>query len=55
MVAEIQKLEAAARIAMGSFEDQAVIATAAKPLFRLSYLNYALLTLAGAGLAIVLL
>lgn len=55
LVAEIQKLEAAARMAMGSFEGPSVIATSGKPLFRFSYLTYALLALAVAGLAIALL
>jgi hypothetical protein len=55
MVAEIQKLEAAARIAMGSFEGNAIIAASAKPVFRLSYLTYVLLALAVAGMATALL
>jgi len=53
MVAEIQKLEAAARMAMGSFEGPTLIAASGKP--RFSYLTYALLALAVAGLAILLL
>jgi hypothetical protein len=55
MVAEIQKLEAAARMAMGSFEAQAIGASSAKPRSRFSHLTYALLALAVVGLAIVLL
>jgi len=55
MVAEIEKLEAAARMAMGHFEDQAAGANPAKPRHRLSYPAYALLGLAVVGLAFALL
>ena len=55
MVAEIEKLEAAARLAMGHFEDQAAGANPAKPRHRLSYPAYALLGLAVVGLAFALL
>jgi hypothetical protein len=54
MVAEIEKLEAAARMAMGHFEDQAAGANP-KPRYRLSYPAYALLGLAVVGLAFALL
>lgn len=53
MVAEIQKLEAAARMAMGSFEGHPVGMTSVKP--RPRFFAYALLALAVAGLALALL
>jgi hypothetical protein len=53
MVAEIQKLETAARMAMGHFEDPTA-ATSAKPRDRLPRPAYALLALALIGLAIAL-
>ena len=55
MFAEIQKLEAAARMAMGSFESPGIIATSAKQRSLLPYLAYALVSLAVIGLAITLL
>jgi hypothetical protein len=51
MVAEIQKLETAARMAMGHFEDPTGT-TSAKPLDRLPRRAYVLLALAVIGLAI---
>ena len=54
MVAEIQKLEAAARVAMGHFEGPA--AMSAGPRSRIPYPAYALLALAiAAGLALTFL
>jgi hypothetical protein len=55
MVAEVQKIEAAARMAMGHFEGQAAGAKPAKPRHRFSYPAYALLGLAVVGLAFALL
>jgi hypothetical protein len=52
MFAEIQKLEAAARIAMGHFEGQ-VHATSATPRERFPNLAYALLALTAFGLAVL--
>ena len=54
MVTEIQKLEAAARMAMGHFEGCG--STAAKPRSRFPHILYALLALAAViGMAITLL
>lgn len=53
MVAEIQKLEAAARMAMGHFEGHATAASA-RPQERFPYLAYALLALAAFGLVALL-
>lgn len=53
MVAEIQKLETAARMAMGHFEDPAGSASV-RPRYRLPHPAYALLALAIIGLAITL-
>jgi len=55
MVAEIQKLEAAARMAMGSFEDHAIGAAAAKPRSRSYQFIYGFLALALVALVVALL
>jgi hypothetical protein len=52
MFAEIQKLEAAARIAMGHFESQ-VNASSATPRERFPNLAYALLALTAFGLVVL--
>ena len=52
MVAEIHKLEAAARMAMGHFESQTTVA-AAKPRNRFLHPAYALLVLAAFGLIVL--
>lgn len=54
MVAEIQKLEAAARMAMGHFESPIDIETSAKQRSVLSYLTYALMASATVGLVVAL-
>ena len=52
MVAEIHKLEAAARMAMGHFEGQAAAAST-RPRERFPRLAYALLALAAFGLVVL--